>query len=131
MPNYSRSSEASLPAGSADLATIYSAQDLLDVAAVDAALVDQVALEAQYPIHQFKNSSGGFNDVLIAWTGRVSYNNPVTLQAYDVVSAEWTTLTEELSPPIDTDFSLVAEITDLTNFLDAGVLTCRVYQEAL
>ena len=148
--DYTRGEYAVLPTNDDDLTTAYTAQDVIDVANVDAAWVTQTAT-SKYSIHQYKNyatTTPEHNECFIRWTGQSSSNsNPVVLQIYNQVSGLWETLDQMPvdygsaftkygstkgfygTSTADTDFELYASITDLTNYKnEQGVVSHRVYQ---
>ena len=143
---------------SADLETFYSAQDITDVDAVDAAWVTQAAAGAQFAVHQFKNFVGTEIQGSVTWTGQTDdVTNAIILQIWNEQGGVWETidqvpglyngaahesyqgqdlafLTSQLfygNPPVNTDIVLSGHIPDLTAYKDpSNVITCRVYQEA-
>jgi len=130
--NYSRGDYLALPAADDDLSTSYSAIDYIYVAAVDNDWVDQSA-SGKYAIHQFKNFVGTFNSGI--FTCVLQTNSPpplvtVYLQIYNRSTLTWDTIDSDNTSPEDTDFTLTATISDLTNYKDgADTVACRVYQQ--
>lgn len=93
--------------------------------------VGQTATD-EYAVHQFKDYVSGDSAIFecelqsdLAPSGSV-----VCLQIYNHDSSEWETIDSNNSASADTDFTLNAEIIDLTNYKDNNIVTCRVYQNA-
>ena len=121
---------AVLPANDTDLATGYSAQDYLDVDAINGV---RVALtEQEYLIHQFKDFIGGWDSVSISCNAR-SDMAPTTatvyLQAYNRNTTTWDNLTSNSTAGADEDFNLNYIMPDVTDYISSGgIISCRVYQ---
>jgi hypothetical protein len=131
---YTRGDEVALPGNDTDLETNYSAQDVIDVATKDNVRVDQTATK-QYMIHQYKNFVGDNTNCQLEWEGQTTLaptTLTVYLQIYNRTTSAWVTVDSDNTSPADTDFGLLADVVDLTDYKDArNVISCRVYQEAL
>ena len=130
---YTRGDEAALPGDDADLETVYSAQDDLDVETKNDVRVSQDAT-GEYTIHQYKDDVGVSNSTDLEWEGQT--NNPpslstVYLQIYNRDTPAWETVDSDNTTGIDTDFTLSGNIADLTDYKDgSNIISCRIYQEA-
>jgi len=87
----------------------------------------------EYAIHQFKDYVAG-NSANLIWNGQSNYPcyvTPVYLQIYNRTLMEWETLDSNTTAEANTDFDLTAQLSDLSDYKDAGnVICCRVYQFA-
>jgi len=87
---------------------------------------------SEYSIHQYKDCGGTATNCFIEWEGQTNCApslSTVYLQIFNRNTPVWQTIDSDNSSPEDTDFSLSASISDLTNYKDAnGVIVCRVYQ---
>lgn len=121
-----------MPSDDSDLETNYSVQDLLDIATIDEARVDQTAT-AEYTIHQYKNYVDA-SSCSLTWVGQTNYKptwSTVYLQIYNRDSGLWETVDSDNTTEEDVDFTLNATIANLTNYKDGrNVISCRVYQLA-
>lgn len=128
---YSRGNYAELPTNDDDLETMYSPQDVIDVATNDTIRVLQAGT-GQYVIHQFKNFTGIAISASPTWDGQTNLApgaSPVILEIYNQVSGLWEEIDRDDSSPIDTDFTLTAGVADLGNYKNTQqVVSCRVYQ---
>jgi hypothetical protein len=129
--NYTRGNYAALPANDNDLEVAYTAQDETDVSTKDDIRVGQTGV-LEYMLHQFKDFVGSNTACQVEWEGQTSQAPSVStvyLQVYNRTTGEWDTIDSDNTSNVDTDFSLLAEIPDLTNYKDASnVISCRVYQ---
>jgi hypothetical protein len=128
--DYTKGDYASLPAGTVDLETPYTEQEVLDVATSNDVRVAQSAT-GEYTIHQFKDWVGDSARCSITWEGQTNYppvDYPVMLQIYDYNLEEWWTVASDTTSAVDTDFTLTANILDLSDYKSANLITCRVYQ---
>lgn len=129
--NYTRGNYAALPGNDNDLETAYTAQDELDVATKNDVRVNQAAT-SEYALHQFKDYVGASNAANLEWEGQTNLapsSSTVILQIYNQNTPAWETVDSDNTSLADTDFSLIADIADLTNYKDAeNVISCRVYQ---
>jgi len=122
-----------LPSDDADLETVYSGQDVTDVAMKDDTRVDQSAT-GEYAIHQFKDYVGGAGAVDLEWEGQSNVapsSSTVYLQIYNYDTPAWENVDSDNTTGADTDFPLNGNIPDLTNYKDGNLITCRVYQQAV
>ncbi len=96
--------------------------------------VDQTAT-GEYAIHEFKEYAGTQNSCSIEWYGRTNCDaslSTIYLQIYNYVTPGWETIDSDNTTPADTNFSLIATNSDLTDYKnESGVVTFRVYQLAV
>jgi len=122
-----------LPTNDNNLETNYSVQDYLDVDTKNDVRVSQTATN-EYALHQFKDYVAD-NSRTLEWEGQTKLQpsaSTVYLQIYNRNTPEWETVDSDNTTAEDTDFILTANINDLTNYKDgSGVVSCRVYQEAV
>ena len=88
----------------------------------------------EYMVHQFKNFVGTRPSCNLYWNGKSDLApsaSIVKLQAYNQVTTTWTDVDTDNVTGAETDFDLNGSIPDLTNFVDNGVVSCRVWQQAL
>jgi hypothetical protein len=130
---YTKGNYAELPADSTDLETAYTAQEVTDVSSKNETRVSQSAL-GQYAIHQFKDFTAPKYGCTLEWEGQTNVEpstSTVFLQIYNRNSTTWVTVDSDDSSPANADFTLTAEITNLTDYRDGNsVISCRVYQLA-
>lgn len=121
----------SLPTDSSDLETLYSTQNVLDVATRNNVRVSESS-ESGYVLHQFKDLVGNKNECTVEWTGQSNYApklSTVYLQIYAPAFSKWVTIDGDNLSREHTNFTLSAEILDLTDYKDANkMITCRIYQ---
>lgn len=114
--------------------TNYSAQDYLDVNTKNDVRVEQTASD-EFAIHQFKDYAGSQTKASLECELQSSLapsSSAVYLQIYNQEINEWETVDLDDSTAADTDFSLTAEVNDLTDYKDTNnIISCRVYQEAV
>lgn len=131
---YTKGDYVALPANDSDLETNYSTQDETDVATKDDVRVDQTGTQ-QYMIHQFKDFVGSSGFCSLEWEGQSTLapsSSTVYLQIYNRNTNTWDTVDSDNSSSANTDFILLAQVADLTNYKNTGnVISCRVYQLAL
>jgi hypothetical protein len=131
---YTRGDEVALPGDDTDLETSYTPQDYIDVSTKNDVRVDQTATQ-EYMIHQFKDYVGSENSCNLEWEGQTTLaptSSTVYLQIYNRNTLTWDTVDSDNTSAADADFTLEANIADLTNYKDGSdVISCRVYQEAL
>jgi len=129
--NYTKGDYAELPANDNDLENLYTAGDVLNVDTKNDIYAEQTAT-SQYAIHQFKDYAGANTSCNLEWEGQTNCSpslSTVFLQIYNRVSESWETVDSDNTSPANTDFSLTANVADLTNYKDASnVISCRVYQ---
>ena len=107
-------------------------QDYADVEIDDGIRVGQTADGTKYAIHQFKNYAGDNTACTITADLQSDYapsSSTVYLQVYDYNGTTWETIDFDAAAAADTDFVLTANIPDLTNYKEDGIMTCRIYQE--
>jgi hypothetical protein len=131
--DYTKGAYETLPTTDDDLETEYTSQDILDVAEKDNVRVGQTG--TGYIIHQFRNFVGDHVNCQLEWEGQSSLApsaSTVYLQIYNRTTSEWETVDYDEVSDADTDFLLLYQVEDVTNYKDeAKIITCRVYQEAL
>jgi hypothetical protein len=146
--NYTRGDEVSLPSNDNDLETIYSAQDVIDVATSNDVRVNQSAT-SQYAIHQYKMYADVLeakNECFVTWEGQSDSTATIYLQIYNQVSGLWETIGQSPADydgsitsydketvfydghSINTDFNIRASVPDLTNYKKYNVVSFRIYQ---
>ena len=129
--NYTKGDYAELPANDNDLENLYTAGDILNVATKNDEYAEQTAT-SQYAIHQFKDYAGANTSCNLEWEGQTNCSpslSTVFLQIYNRNTSSWETVDSDNTSPANTDFSLTANVADLTNYKDASnVISCRVYQ---
>lgn len=129
---YTRGDYATLPTTDGALETAYSASDVTNVSTKNDVRVSQTAT-SQYAIHQFKDYVGSSANCTLEWEGQTDYApsaSTVYLQIYNQTTDAWTTVDSDNASAADTDFTLTADIADLTNYKDGqDLISCRVYQD--
>ena len=131
--NYTKGDYVTLPTDDTDLENVYSAQDILDVAVADEVTVGQVA-ELEFIVHQFKDFVGDEENARIEckfMSTQSPTNSTVYLQIYNQVTNEWETLEENSTASAYEYVTFTHEIQDLTDYKNSGIISCRIYQEAL
>ena len=103
-------------------------QDGLDVATKNDVRVAQSATD-EYAIHQYKDYVGALGSCDLEWEGQTNCApvfSTVYLQIYNRDTLAWDTVDSDNALAVDTDFSLSANIADLTDYADGGgVISCR------
>ena len=119
-----------MPANDAVLENAYSAQDYLDVNVKDDTRVAQTHVDG-IAIHQFKDYVGTETNCKLEWEGQSSIapsSVTVYLQIYNQNTTTWDAVVSNNATAVDTDFILTGDVTDLTNYKDNNLISCRVYQ---
>jgi hypothetical protein len=130
---YSRGDYINLPTNDADLTTIYSEQDVIDVGTSNDVRVGVDG--TNFMVHEFKDYVGlafnaGLN--LEVRSSLAPSSSTVYLQIFNRTSSTWETVASNNTASEDTDFTLSPNIMDLTNYKDDDlVISCRVYQEVV
>ena len=128
---YTRGDYTVLPTDDTNLENAYSAQDYLDVNAEDVAWVEQTG-QGQNIIHQFKDWVGDNASCTLTWKGKCSKapsDSMVYLQIYNRSGTpEWEMVDSDNASVADSDFTLTANIADLTDYKANNIIACRVYQ---
>jgi hypothetical protein len=131
---YTRGNYASLPTGSANLETVYSAQNITDVSSKNDVRVAQTGA-SEYMIHQFEEYVGDKTSSFLEWEGQTDLDpstSTVYLQIYNRTNTTWDQVSSYSTSTVNTDFTLSGTVADLTNYKDAAnVISCRVYQQAI
>jgi len=123
---------AVLPADDTDLETAYTEQNYTDVDTVNEVRVSQPAEDTNFTIHQFKDYAGSETSCTLLANLQSDYapsTSTVYLQIYDYNLTTWETVDSDGATGANTNFELTAEIADLTDYVDSGIMTCRIYQE--
>ena len=114
--------------------TLYSETDYTDVSSKNDVWVNQTGTQ-QYMLHQFKDFVGANVTCQLEWEGKTTLtpsSSTVYLQIYNLSGTpQWDTVDSDNTSNADTDFSLLAQIEDLTNYKSNGVISCRVYQNTI
>jgi hypothetical protein len=130
--DYTKGDYVSIPTGIADLTNSYTTQEYTDVSSVNGVFVSQNT-NANYTIHQFKEYCGSSNICNLTCVCQTNYLpalSPVYLQIYNRNSSLWETIDTNNSANVDTNFTLSADVLNLTNYKDNNtVIVCRVYQQ--
>lgn len=129
---YTKGDYATLPLGIDDLENLYTEQEMIDVSSSDNVRVSQTAT-GEYTIHQFKDYVDA-SKCMIVCEGQSNLrasSSTVYLQIYNVNTSSWEDIASNSVSPEDVDFTLTASISDLTNYSNSGLVTCRVFQEGL
>lgn len=130
---FSKDSEASLPTTAANLATLYTAQEYIDVSTDNGVRVGQSG-NGDYALHEYKvRYSTTSKNIAIRWNGQSDIapsTAQVVLQIWNNNSSSWETIASNNSAAADTDFTLAGVITaNQSNYYDgSGFISVRVYQ---
>jgi hypothetical protein len=132
--NYTRGDVANLPTNDTDLETVYTAQEETDVTIKNEVMITQTGT-VQYMVHQFKEFVGANTQCRLECEAQTTLSpvaSTVYLQVYNHVSLAWENIDSDSDSEINTDFTLQADIEDLTDYKDtSNIISCRVYQLAL
>lgn len=132
--DYSRGNYVALPTDDADLETLYTAQEVIDVSTDDGVRVDQDGV-TEFMVHQFRNFIADQSTCQVHWNGQTTLGanvSTVYLQVFNTNTSSWETKDSDNISSSGVDFDLVADILDTTNYVDtSNVITCRIYQEAM
>lgn len=121
-----------LPSTTTDLSTTFGSSDVTAVASSDDSRVTTTGTGTAYVIQQFKSNVGSAASVNIRWEGQTKVAasaSTVYLQCYNKNTSTWDTMTSNSTASANTDFVMTYGLSNLTNYADGGVLTCRVYQK--
>ena len=128
---YTKGDYATLPTNNDNLESIYTDQEIIDVAINDTDRVSQIA-SSEYAIHQYENYVDAEANCVLRWKGRTTLSpatSTVYLQIYNVNTNTWEIKDSDSTSAVDTDFELTATIMDLTEYRDiTDSITCRIYQ---
>ena len=133
--NYSRGDLAALPTNDSGLETLFTLSGYSNVASDDDVYEDQTAT-AQYSIFEFKDYSGSSTaEIHVTWKGKSNVSSTASstfLQIYNQVDSAWQTLDTDTVTGVNTEFTLVGDITDslADYYTAANFVSCRVYQLA-
>ena len=131
---YTRGDYLALPADDADLEVTYTIPEIDKLSLNDGIEVCQTATQ-EYMIHQFKDFVDGNVTCQLNWNGQSTLApsaSTVYLQIYNHTTTTWFTADFDDTTAADTDFDLIANIADLTDYKDgSNIISCRVYQLAL
>jgi len=130
--DYTKGDYISIPTGITDLTNSYTTQEYTDVSSVNGVFVSQTT-SSNYTIHQFKEYCGSSNMCNLTCVCQTNYLpslSPVYLQIYNRNSSLWETVGTNNTANVDTNFTLSADVLNLTNYKDNNtVIVCRVYQQ--
>jgi hypothetical protein len=126
---YTRGDEAALPTDDTDLETTYSSGEITNVSSSNDTRVSQTAT-GEYAIHMFKVYTE-LSSATVTCEVQTDFSpatSNVLLQVYNYDTPGWETLDTYSTDTTGTDFTLSGNVADTTNYLNGGVMTCRVYQ---
>ena len=121
-----------MPGNNDELSSDYTEQNYTDVDTNNAVRVGQTADDTKFAIHQFKDYAGAESSVTLIADLQSDYApsaSTVYLQIYNYDTTAWVTVDSDDATGADTDFELRADIADLTDYKDGGIITSRIYQE--
>jgi hypothetical protein len=126
---YSKEDKTSIPTNDDNLSHIYTNDEKTNVGTNDEVYVDQES--DNFAIHQFKDVVET-SSATIEWNGQsdlAATSKTIYLQIYNRNTSSWETKDSNSTVNANTDFTLTATISDLTNYKDGNnVISCRVYQ---
>lgn len=112
-----------IPATDADLPTPFTAQNYVDVAAVDSVFVTQDAID-QYAIKLFKKKFASVSEFQATWTGkstRAPSLSAVSLSAYNHTTGLWVQLAANSTAGANVPFTLSGSVAvGYADYFDAG-----------
>jgi len=86
-------------------------------------------------VHQFKDYVGASNACTLEGelqTTLAPSSSTVYLQIYNLNTTTWDTVDNDNTSSVNTDFTLTANVADLTNYKNvSNVISCRIYQLAI
>jgi len=129
---YSKEQASSLPTDDSNLSEYYSGSDYTDVATDNSVRVSIAANANYYAIHQFKDFAGSATNVTFVanlQSELAPLSSTVYMQIYNYTDNAWETIAGNNSAASDTDFTMVGDVQDLTNYVSSELMTCRIYQE--
>jgi hypothetical protein len=132
--NYSRGSYVNLPTDDADLTTLYTVGEIVDVDSDNGVRVEQGGT-AKYMIHQFRDFAGTNTNCTYQVNLQTSLSpalSPVVLQFYNHTTSTWVTMSTYTSDVVNTDFNMTVLFLPLSDYKDVNnVVSSRVYQLAI
>jgi Lysophospholipase L1 and related esterases len=132
--NFTRDNLVSLPSTPVELTEFYTVDDITNVSTSDDVRVNKESNAGQneYILHQFKHYAGTHKQASVQAEVRAELapsSSTVYLQVYKVSTSSWETIDYDDTTGSNTDFTLSANLNDLTNYKDEdGIITFRVYQ---
>jgi len=131
---HTKGDKTTLPTTSADLETLYTDQEEIDVSTDNGTYVNVEG--SNYLIHQHAKVNSNKSALSIKWNGQSTLapsSSTVYLQIYNFNTNSWETLSSNNSASANTDFSLTgSKTTNLTYYYDSdNYCYVRVYQEAV
>ena len=131
---HTKGDKTTLPTTSADLDTLYTDQEEIDVSTDNGTYVNVEG--SNYLIHQHAKVNSNKSALSIKWNGQSTLapsSSTVYLQIYNFNTNSWETLSSNNSASANTDFSLTgSKTTNLTYYYDSdNYCYVRVYQEAV
>jgi hypothetical protein len=131
---HTKGDKTTLPTTTADLDTLYTDQEEIDVSTDDETYVNVEG--SNYLIHQHAKVNSNKSALSIKWNGQSTLapsSSTVYLQIYNFNTNSWETLSSNNSASANTDFSLTgSKTTNLTYYYDSdNYCYVRVYQEAV
>jgi len=131
---HTKGDKTTLPTTTADLDTLYTDQEEIDVSTDDETYVNVEG--SNYLIHQHAKVNSNKSALSIKWNGQSTLalsSSTVYLQIYNFNTSSWETLSSNNSASANTDFNLTgSKTTNLTYYYDSdNYCYVRVYQEAV
>ena len=131
---HTKGDKTTLPTTTADLDTLYTDQEEIDVSTDNGTYVNVEG--SNYLIHQHAKVNSNKSALSIKWNGQSTLapsSSTVYLQIYNFNTNSWETLSSNNSASANTDFSLTgSKTTNLTYYYDSdNYCYVRVYQEAV
>ena len=128
---HTKGDKTTLPTTSADLDTLYTDQEEIDVSTDNGTYVNVEG--SNYLIHQHAKVNSNKSALSIKWNGQSTLapsSSTVYLQIYNFNTNSWETLSSNNSASANTDFSLTgSKTTNLTYYYDSdNYCYVRVYQ---
>jgi hypothetical protein len=130
---YTKGNYGTLPVNNADLENTYTSEEVTNVSTSNDVRVSQSAIE-EFAIHQFKDYVGDVSSLVMIWEGQTNLSptdSAVYLQIYNITTDTWETVDSDNTSSVGIDFMLTGNISNTSNYIESGVVTCRVYQEGL
>ena len=121
-----------LPTNTNDLETVYSDAEEVSVSTRNEVYVGQTGI-LQNMVHQFKTFVDSETFFTVEWEGRSSLScveSPTYLQIFNHTDNTWETIDSNTTTPQDINFELTKKIRSVSDYVNGGVVSCRVYQYA-
>ncbi len=129
---YTREDKTTLPTNDDDLSTIYTDDEETLISTRNNMYVGQTGI-LKYMVHQFKKYVGDYTFVSVECEGRSSLSptdSTVYLQVFNHTTSEWDTIDTQTEGFMDVNFELSAKVSNLTDYVEDRIISCRVYQFA-